>query len=313
MPTKKQIESNRRNARKSTGPRTDEGKARSRLNALRHGLLAQDSTLPIEDQHEFQALQDALAAEYQPQGPTEECLLARMADAQWRLARLTRIETGYLQYSLEEARKSQTKWNNKFDPDDHSRAQNTRLLGIVAERDGKGPRMLSTLPRYEAGLRRAWYRAMETLEARRKEKLRNEPDSVQPTPNQGATDPPGAPSPLDPHHEQQPHPVSELPPPPRTESPAASPHAPASPEPRRGRHRFHLAVSRTIRRNVHPINAGIGGGSRSRSLGALRSPRQLPNCTPDPRPQIGLSGRNLRRLKNTLSGRCASNSRKGFC
>ena len=53
MATKAQIKANRENAKKSTGPRTEEGKARVSLNALKHGLLARDAVLPSEDPAEF--------------------------------------------------------------------------------------------------------------------------------------------------------------------------------------------------------------------------------------------------------------------
>ena len=54
MATKKQIQANRNNATKSTGPRTGEGKARVSQNALKHGLLARDAVLPDEDPAEFE-------------------------------------------------------------------------------------------------------------------------------------------------------------------------------------------------------------------------------------------------------------------
>ena len=117
---------------------------------------------------------NALVSLYQPQNPVEEFFVAQMADAQWRLARFTRVETGYFRHVLDGVRETETKCNKAFNRADHSRAQNTRLLGIAAHRDGNGARMLSVLPRYEATLRRAYYRALETLETRREEKLRNE-------------------------------------------------------------------------------------------------------------------------------------------
>ena len=46
MPTQAQIRANRENAKKSTGPRTPEGKANSSKNALKHGLLAEDAVIP---------------------------------------------------------------------------------------------------------------------------------------------------------------------------------------------------------------------------------------------------------------------------
>ncbi len=87
MATLRQIEANRRNAQKSTGPRTPEGKAGSRLNALRHGLRARTVLLPGESQEEFDRLCDDLESEWQPKTRTELFYLEQMAVSQWKLAR----------------------------------------------------------------------------------------------------------------------------------------------------------------------------------------------------------------------------------
>ena len=96
MATEKQIQANRNNAQNSTGPRTEEGKSRVSQNALKHGLLARDAVLPGEDPADFEAQLAALEADIQPQGALECELVRQLADAQWRLRRLTRIESGYL-------------------------------------------------------------------------------------------------------------------------------------------------------------------------------------------------------------------------
>src|SRR6266481_5959999 len=67
MATIKQIEANRRNALKSTGPRTPEAKAAVRMNALRHGLRARTVVLPAENPQEFHQLCNDLETEWQPQ------------------------------------------------------------------------------------------------------------------------------------------------------------------------------------------------------------------------------------------------------
>ena len=70
MTTNAQIKANRNNARKSTGPRTDEGKTRSAKNALKHGLLGRDTVLPGEDPADFDRQLSALeAVERQPISP----------------------------------------------------------------------------------------------------------------------------------------------------------------------------------------------------------------------------------------------------
>jgi hypothetical protein len=88
MASIKQIEANRRNALKSTGPKTAAGKAAVRLNPLRHGLRARDVILPDEDPEEFHRLCDDLEAEWQPRTRTEQFYLEQMAVSQWKLTRV---------------------------------------------------------------------------------------------------------------------------------------------------------------------------------------------------------------------------------
>jgi hypothetical protein len=94
MATKKQIAANRRNAKKSTGPRTSRGKAVSKFNAVNHGLLARDAVLPGEDAGDLEALHWRLAEELSPVGEVELMLVDRVADLSWRLRRAARVETG---------------------------------------------------------------------------------------------------------------------------------------------------------------------------------------------------------------------------
>jgi hypothetical protein len=86
--TLKQIEANRRNAQKSTGPKTTEGKAAVSMNALRHGLRARTVVLPGENRDEFNQLCDDLEVEWEPQSRTEQFYVEQMAVSQWKLARM---------------------------------------------------------------------------------------------------------------------------------------------------------------------------------------------------------------------------------
>jgi hypothetical protein len=89
-------ESNRRNAQHSTGPKTPEGKQRSSLNALRHGLTGQIVVMPHEDLAAYQRHVKSFTTEFQPQGAAESNLVQGMADATWRLNRVASMEATLL-------------------------------------------------------------------------------------------------------------------------------------------------------------------------------------------------------------------------
>ena len=93
MATRKQIRANRRNARKSTGPRSDAGKAASSANALSHGLTAARTVvLPEEEPEEFERLRQGVIADLAPAGALQEALAQRIAALLWRLDRIARLE-----------------------------------------------------------------------------------------------------------------------------------------------------------------------------------------------------------------------------
>src|SRR3954447_22993945 len=94
MTTFKQIEANRRNARRSTGPITDEGKLRSRRNAVRHGLTAETVISALEDAEDYKAFEAAVTGDYDAQSAVERELVLRLASLLWRIRRATTIETG---------------------------------------------------------------------------------------------------------------------------------------------------------------------------------------------------------------------------
>jgi len=79
MTSLKQIEANRRNALKSTGPRSEEGKQRSSRNALRHGLTAETVLEPLEDPEDYKLFEEAIAAEYEAESAVGRELVLRLA------------------------------------------------------------------------------------------------------------------------------------------------------------------------------------------------------------------------------------------
>jgi hypothetical protein len=101
MTSFRQIEANRRNARKSTGPITQEGKQRSRCNAVRHGLTAETVIGALEDAEDYQAFEAAVIADYEAQSAVERELVLRLASLLWRLRRATTMETGLFEIQAE--------------------------------------------------------------------------------------------------------------------------------------------------------------------------------------------------------------------
>ena len=94
MTSFRQIEANRRNARLSTGPVTEEGKRRSRQNAIRHGLTAETVIDALEDAEDYAAFEMAVTADYDAQSAVERELVLRLASLLLRLRRATAIESG---------------------------------------------------------------------------------------------------------------------------------------------------------------------------------------------------------------------------
>ncbi len=92
MTSEKQARANRQNALKSTGPRTPEGKAAVRHNAVRHGLLAEEVLIAGEDEAAFADLGERLRDELQPVGELESTLVDRIIGTSWRLRRIGRVE-----------------------------------------------------------------------------------------------------------------------------------------------------------------------------------------------------------------------------
>jgi hypothetical protein len=101
MTSFRQIEANRRNAIRSTGPNTEEGKRRSRRNAIRHGLCAETVIEIVEDIEDYRAFEAAVIADYDAQTAVERELVLRLASLLWRLRRATAIETDLLRIQAE--------------------------------------------------------------------------------------------------------------------------------------------------------------------------------------------------------------------
>jgi hypothetical protein len=101
MTSLRQIEANRRNSQRSTGPKTDNGKQRASQNAVRHGLTAETVITPLEDPEDYKAFEQAVTADYEAETAVERELVLRLASLLWRLRRATSIETGLLKIQRE--------------------------------------------------------------------------------------------------------------------------------------------------------------------------------------------------------------------
>lgn len=180
MATLNQIIANRRNAQLSTGPRTPEGLAAVRFNALRHGLAAKTAVLENENHEDFDELAETFRAEYQPLTPTENLLVDQMIMAAWRLARLRGIETGLFDLRMTDLTARMQKDFTCLEPNGR------RAMAFLD--DTRGARAIENLFRYETRIERSFYRALHELQ-----RLRSAPDRQQPPDLPSEPDAPPAP------------------------------------------------------------------------------------------------------------------------
>lgn len=167
----RRVAANRANAANSTGPRTPEGKAVSRWNAVRHGLRSRVLIPPPlagqESPAEFEALHQALRAEFAPATPFEELLVESIAANQWRLARVIRAE-GRAILSAQAARRLDIEFAQELDaltaPQPGAGEPGTSPTLRPEDVSLPDPEQALPLLRYEAHLERQIYRALTALE-----------------------------------------------------------------------------------------------------------------------------------------------------
>ena len=108
MSSSAQIDANRANAQLSTGPVTPDGKARVSRNALKHGLTSQRLVVRPDEEEEFAALRDSLAAEIEPETALEAVAFDELLHAAWNLRRFRRLEAEASQGTLEDLKNPDT-------------------------------------------------------------------------------------------------------------------------------------------------------------------------------------------------------------
>jgi hypothetical protein len=191
--SERQIAANRANALHSTGPKTPEGKAAVRHNAMRHGLLARDVVLPEEDLDAFEDLLNQVRAELSPVGRIEELLVDRIVNIMWRLGRSARMETALFDWRVRELQVSRlaaqvrshespladfsfpshitdkvahTEATEALALAKDERDRDEVLLGRAVDADAKESDALGKLARYERSLERSLFRNLDELRQR---------------------------------------------------------------------------------------------------------------------------------------------------
>jgi len=206
-PTEAQINANRENAKKSTGPRSDAGKAASSRNRLLHGLRAHKHILLDEDPAEFLLLIHDHFDRFQPVGPAEEKLVLRLAADQWRLYRALPAEAGIYRDRFQnvadkdKARQEryalQMKWaaeEGKPVPPPPIPPDEGDLLARAFNVDCEGPNSFARLARYEASIERSIDRCLRQLKTYQAARNASTPEVGQAVPSAEAdTPPPGEP------------------------------------------------------------------------------------------------------------------------
>jgi hypothetical protein len=160
MTIEKRTEANRRNARKSTGPKTAAGKAVVSRNAVRHGLLSEESVLPREDAGIFEEFRKALCQELKPVGGLEALLVDRIVSSAWRLRRLITIEVSLFMGKLADIQQ-ETKEDEKCFMVFDKASKTSYPLGVAFR---YGADTVSKMSRYESMLERGLYKALHELQ-----------------------------------------------------------------------------------------------------------------------------------------------------
>jgi hypothetical protein len=182
MATRKQVEANRKNAKRSTGPRSKAGKARSRHNARKHGLTAATLVIGGENPSEFEELRAELIHEHDPQSTLEYELVERLTGILWRLRRIPFFEAAILdarQAQLNESTSNETmSWGPTYrqmpekDQEDEEHTETEEEMsdeewsvrvGDALIQDGAFGDGLGKLARHEATLMNAFTRTLQML------------------------------------------------------------------------------------------------------------------------------------------------------
>jgi hypothetical protein len=165
MASEAQVLANRRNAEKSTGPRTEEGKAASAQNAVKHGLLARQDVISSEDHEEFDLHRGEMLGELAAVGPVETMLAERIVSLSWRLKRAERIGNEAFDYLFaKDTSGPAVKLPRLMSAGDPTTSDPTLVLGRTVVRDFSNERVMDRLLMYERRIESSLYKSMAELQ-----------------------------------------------------------------------------------------------------------------------------------------------------
>ncbi len=173
MATEAQINANRQNAQKSTGPKTVEGKEASSQNAFRHGLFAKKPVVRGESREQYDRHREAMLADWNPVGEVENIVAERLVNLSWRLERAQRMQDQAIDYlgirhsgsfDGERFEKLYRKAHDLSQSDELPVARDHILLGRLAVDDWSSNRVVDRMMMYERRIESSMYRAMRELE-----------------------------------------------------------------------------------------------------------------------------------------------------
>ena len=165
MSSQAQTLANRRNALKSTGPRTNEGKAAVSQNAVKHGLLTRRDVISSESQADFDLYRGQILAELDPVSPMESMLAERIVSLSWRLKRVCRIQNQAIdalnapKTHSPLAKLTQSLLPKGLQPDPSESAPHL-TLGRLAIKDFADARVLDRLLMYERRIEHSLYKTI---------------------------------------------------------------------------------------------------------------------------------------------------------
>jgi len=199
MATIPQMEANRLNAQKSTGPRSAEGKASSRFNAYKHGAYARAHIIPGEDQADLTHLSEDYVLDLRPEGVVELRLVDTLIHSDWEQRRIPVLEAALIAGLVAKQEDS------------------PHALGAALVEDASGPNVLQKLFRRNQAAIRDWFRAYNDFRKYQAERLSRPADPDPPAASASEPAPPPEPEPA----------------PPPAEPAAPSPEPAAAPAPQR--------------------------------------------------------------------------------